>query len=361
VPRHPHTPLSPAAIRCGHEAASSRATATTNESMSGPVAVKAIDIPRSTLAETGIPATSSRYRRRTPKMRDTAALPADLRHWVARHLPGVTTAIDTSWDRDTSQVWHLDGDTAAYIKLSPSPDSYVRETNAYRHAAALGPDHAPRMLAADPILRAILTTALAGSVVRDLPLAPTTEARVHELAGRLLRRWHSHPEPASPHARQALMASMTDQATEAAVCLEKLGDQLDDLQRALVNDVATELPALAAVLPLVYRHGDYSPRNWLWNNNRQTLAVIDFEMADHGLAVQDMVWLHGAVWQNRPDLRTSFLTGYGREPTAEEHRVLILLTARLAASYLTTGLTKDEPVLIDRGRNALNDLARASV
>jgi hypothetical protein len=74
-----------------------------------------------------------------------------------------------------------------------------------------------------------------------------------------------------------------------------------------------------------------------------------------------MVWLHGAVWQTRPDLQVSFLTGYGYEPTAEEHRVLILLTARLAVSYLTTGLTKDEPVLIDRGRNALNDLARASV
>jgi aminoglycoside/choline kinase family phosphotransferase len=325
--------------------------------MSGPVTVKAIDIPRSTLTEAGTP-TTSRYRRPTPTMRDTTALPADLRRWVARHLPGATAAIDASWDRDTSQVWRLDGDTAAYLKLSPSPDSYARETHAYRHATALSPDQAPQILATDPTLRAILTTALNGSVVRGLPLDPATEAQVHELAGRLLRRWHSLPEPAPPHARQALMASMTDQATEAAICLDKLGDQLNDAQRALVNDVATELPALAAGLPLVYRHGDYSPRNWLWNPDRQTLGVIDFEMATHGLAIQDMVWLHGALWQTRPDLRTSFLTGYGREPTAEEHRGLVLLTARLAVSYLTTGLTRDEPVLIHRGRNALSDLAR---
>ncbi|HEX6467876.1 MAG TPA: aminoglycoside phosphotransferase family protein [Streptosporangiaceae bacterium] len=329
--------------------------------MSDLVAVKAIDIPRGLVAETGMPATSSQYWRRTATMRDTAALPADLRRWVARHLPGATTAIDASWDRDNSQVWHLEGDTAAYVKLSSSQDSYARETNAYRHAAALGPDQAPRMLAADPTLRAILTTALAGSVVRDLPLAPAIEARVHELAGRLLRRWHSHPEPVPPGTRQALRTSMAHQASEAAACLEKLGGQLDDVQRGLVNDVATELPALAAELPLVYRHGDYSPRNWLWNPDTQNLGVIDFEMADHGLAIQDMVWLYGAMWQTRPDLRTSFFTGYGREPTAEEHRVLVLLTARLAVSYLTTGMTRNEPVLIDRGRNALSDLARASV
>ncbi|TDD59354.1 aminoglycoside phosphotransferase family protein [Actinomadura darangshiensis] len=230
--------------------------------MSGPIAVQAIDIPRRTLAQTGTPATSSRYRRRTPKMRDTAALPPDLRRWVALHLPGVITAIDASWERDNSQVWRLGGDTAAYVKLSPSSASYARETHAYRHATALGPDQAPRMLAADPTLRAILTTALAGSIVRDQPFSPTAEARVHELAGRLLRRWHNHPEPASPRARQTLMGSMTDQATEAAVCLDKLGDQLDDDQLALVNDVAIQLPSLVADLPLVYRHGDYSPRNW---------------------------------------------------------------------------------------------------
>ncbi|MQY07158.1 hypothetical protein [Actinomadura macrotermitis] len=71
--------------------------------------------------------------------RDTAALPTDLRHWVARHLPDVTTAVDVSWGREDSQVWRLDGDTTAYVKLSPSPQNYGRETYAYRHAARLAP------------------------------------------------------------------------------------------------------------------------------------------------------------------------------------------------------------------------------
>ncbi|WP_067481823.1 aminoglycoside phosphotransferase family protein [Actinomadura hibisca] len=301
-------------------------------------------------------------------MRDTAlpddlphGLPADLRPWVARHLPGVTTATDVSWNRANSRVWRLDGDTTAYLKLSPSPRSYARETTAYRHAAVLGPGQAARMLAADPVLQAVLTTALPGRIVRDLPLDPAVETRVHEFAGRLLRRWHSHLETAAPHARQALRKELADQAAEAADCLDELGDRLDGAQRALVRDVATQLPGLAAELPLVYRHGDYLPRNWLWDADAQTLAVIDFEMADHGLAVQDMVWLHGAVWPTRPDLRAAFLTGYDREPAAQEHRVLLLLTARLAVSYLATGLARNDTVLIDRGHHALSALARTGV
>jgi Ser/Thr protein kinase RdoA (MazF antagonist) len=294
---------------------------------------------------------------------NAASLPADLHRWVEGHLPGVTHATDTSWERSDSRVWRLDADAAAaYLKVSPSLAGYTLETNAYRHtAAALDPDQAPGLLAADPDLRAILTTALAGRVVRALPLIPATEVRVHELAGALLRRWHDYPEPAPPQARQALMSYMTGQAAEASACLDSLGDQLDDAERALVSDVARELPALAADLPLIYRHGDYSPRNWLWNAEAETLGVIDFEMADQGLAVQDMVWLYGAMWPTRPDLRTSFLTGYGSEPTAQEHRALLLLTARLAVSYLAAGLASHEPVLIDRGRNALNDLVRAHV
>ena len=292
---------------------------------------------------------------------DPASVPADLHRWLADHLPGVAAATDVSWPQRTeSRVWRLEvGTTAAYVKISPSPKSYERETNAYRHAtAALNQAEAPQLIATDPVLRAILTTALVGSVVRDLPLAPAAEAQVHGFAGRLLRQWHGHAEPAPPQAGASVRASIADHASEALTCLEKLDRHLTAAQRVLVGEVARDLPELAADLPLAYLHGDFSPRNWVWNAEEETLGLIDFEMADHGLPIQDMIWLSGAVWPTRPDLRESFLAGYGRELTANEHRALLLLTARLAVSYLSAGLAKNEQVLIDRGRNALNDLAR---
>ncbi|MFD0855428.1 aminoglycoside phosphotransferase family protein [Actinomadura adrarensis] len=288
-------------------------------------------------------------------------MPAGLHRWLTSHLPDITAATDSSWPRTHSRVWRLESSTTtAYVKISPSAQSHSRETNAYRHAAAaLGSDQVPQLIATNPALRTILTTALPGSVVRDLPLSAKVEARVYELAGRLLRRWHDHPQPVPPQARENLTANLADQAAEATACLNRLDDHLTKPERILVGEAARDLTALAADLPLVYLHGDFSPRNWVWNPQTQTLGLIDFEMADHAPAVQDMVWLFGAVWPTRPDLRASFLTGYGREPTAEEHRALLLLTTRLAVSYLSTGLASNDQVLIDRGHNALEALVRA--
>jgi Ser/Thr protein kinase RdoA (MazF antagonist) len=227
------------------------------------------------------------------------SLPADLQQWVARLLPGLAAVTDVSWPRRDSRVWRVASDTGeAYIKLSPTPEDYAREVHAYQHAtSSLAADEAPRLLAADPGLQAIMTTPLPGRVVKGLSLPSETEARVHELAGQLLRRWHDHPEPVSDRARDSVMASMAEQAT---ACLERTAEHLADAQRALVEEVSLDLPGLAEGLPLVFRHGDYSPRNWLWDAERGTHGLIDFEKAVHGLAVEDLEWLCGAVW---PTLR----------------------------------------------------------
>ncbi|MGH3999151.1 MAG: aminoglycoside phosphotransferase family protein [Pseudonocardiaceae bacterium] len=287
-----------------------------------------------------------------------APLPTDLRQWVTHHLPGLDTVVDASWPRSYSRVWRVaSGTDEVYVKRSPTPQDYAREVHAYEHAARFAPHEVPRLLAADPDLRAMMTSSVPGLVVRGLPLTVEVETRVHELAGRLLRRWHDLPEQITEQARDAIRASVAEQADEAATCLERTAEHLADTQRALVQQVLLELPRLAEDLPVVYRHGDYSPRNWLWDAKHGTHSLIDFEQADHGIAVEDFVWLHGAVWPTRPDLKTAFLSGYGRELSDVEQRALPLLTARLAVSYFTTGITKQDPVLIDRGRTALEHLA----
>lgn len=295
-----------------------------------------------------------------PHMTLHSSLPADLQHWVADRLPGLTTVTDASW-RGESKVWRVASDTdEAYVKLSQTPEDYAREVQAYQHTArSLAAHEAPRLLAAEPGLRAIMTSPLPGLVVKGLSLPDQDESQVHGLAGRLLKRWHDHTEPAPDQARDAIMASVAKQADEAAACLERTGEHLTDAQRALVQEVARELPDLADDLPLVYRHGDYSPRNWLWDAEHGTHGVIDFEKSQHGIAVEDLVWLYGALWPTRPDLKAAFLAGYGRALSDAEARALHLLTARLAVSYLTTGITKEEPVLVERGRTALGHLVRA--
>ncbi|MEU3975180.1 phosphotransferase enzyme family protein [Streptomyces bacillaris] len=295
----------------------------------------------------------------------TSSLPPDLHQWVARHVSGMDTAAvaDASWPRGDSRVWKVrTGHNEVFVKLYPSTEKYEREVMGCEHATrALAADEAPRLLATDPERPAVILSALPGRVVRGLPLEQAEEQQVHRLAGDLLRRWHDAPEPISDIEHQRIMASVTTQADEAATILDRLGDQLSPAEQDLVRDVARDLPGLAQALPLAYRHGDYSPRNWLWNSEPTPghHSLIDFEESAQGLPVEDLVWLCGAAWPTRPDLRDAFLTGYGRPLSSTEQRALVLLTARLGVSYLNTGLTKTNTVLIDRGRTVLQHMVHA--
>ena len=289
-------------------------------------------------------------------------LPDDLLAWIAGHLPGVEQAGDVSWPRADSRVWRVAaGPAVAFVKLSPTWTDYQREILGFDFAArALAVHEAPRLLAADPGLLAILSSPLPGWVVRGLALEPAVEHRVHALAGELLRRWHDRSTPATEQDRQAVRESFQEQAQEAAFCLKNVGGRLSRGQRLLVQAAAADLPGLAADLPLVYRHGDYSTRNWLWDADTGRHGLIDFAMARHGLAVEEFVWLCGAVWATRPDLRNTYLAAYGRTLSDVEDRLLQLLTTRLGVSYLNTGLTRERPDLAERGHLILDRMTHQS-
>lgn len=287
-------------------------------------------------------------------------MPVDLRRWVTDHVPGADAGTDVSWPRGNSRVWEVvtAGGGSVFVKISPSARAFEREIAGYGHAGrALSPQQAPRLLAAAPDLLAIMSSRLPGDVVRDLPLEERAEREVHEQAGRLLRRWHDHSQIPTAHDAQVIRAAVTAQAAEADVCLERAAGHLDRAQHTLVQCVVAELPCLVEEVPIVYRHGDHATRNWLWNPTG-TVGVIDFETAAFGVAAEEFVWLHGAVWPERPDLRAAHFAGYGRTLSPAEERLLLLLTARLGVSYLSTGLMKDRPDLIARGRLALERMTR---
>ncbi|MGW5679615.1 aminoglycoside phosphotransferase family protein [Streptomyces sp. NPDC003860] len=284
------------------------------------------------------------------------SVPQDLLHWITRHMPDLADVTDASWPRSNSHVWRLVSPTkTAFVKINPTSEDYEREVHAYEHATrALASNQAPRLLASDPALRAIMTSPLPGKVVRGLHLPPETEARVHHLAGQLLHQWHHLDHPADPGpARDRAIAAVTRQADETATRITQIADELTPAQISLAKEAIRELPRLAEQLPLVYRHGDYSPRNWLWDADRQRLGLIDFEKADHGIAVDDLVWLAGTTWPPHPDLKATFLTGYQSPLTDSEEQALPLFVTFAAISYLHAGITQQQPQLTNLGRTAL--------
>jgi Ser/Thr protein kinase RdoA (MazF antagonist) len=63
---------------------------------------------------------------------------------------------------------------------------------------------------------------------------------------------------------------------------------------------------------LVPTHGDWQPRNWLWDDG--VVRVIDLGRADLRPAASDLVRLAAQQWRGRPELEEAFLEGYGGDP-----------------------------------------------
>jgi Ser/Thr protein kinase RdoA (MazF antagonist) len=282
-------------------------------------------------------------------------LPAPIEGFAAEAAGRFRTVIDRSWPRNTSRVWELISGTGEhfYLKQHSSARFHEREVAAYRHwTAALGPGRTPVLLAADTDLRTMLVTALPGKPARELAVPGGTEAEIHRQAGMLLRRLHDAVPPASSlPATSRVVARVEDH-------LRRSGRLLERAQVRLIRDHAARLEEMAALIPAVPTHGDAQPRNFLWDAPEERLAVIDFERAEVAPAIRDLVRLEYGPWDGRPELRASFLAGYGRMLTGAEEAALRSFAALDALSGLLWGTANDDQDVLVRSQRTL---ARLSV
>jgi Ser/Thr protein kinase RdoA (MazF antagonist) len=282
-------------------------------------------------------------------------LPSPIEGFAAEAAGRFQAVIDRSWPRNGSNVWELISNTGDhfYLKQHSSPLFHAREVNAYRHwTAELGPGRTPVLLAADPDLRTMVVTALPGQQARDLPVPAATEAEIHRQAGMLLRRLHDAAPPASS------LPTTSRVVTRVEYHLGRSGRLLECVQARLIRDHAARLEEMAALIPGVPTHGDAQPRNFLWDASDERLALIDFERAEVAPAVRDLVRLEYGPWDGRPDLRASFLTGYGRTLTSTEEATLRSFAALDALSGLLWGTANNDQDVLARAHRTL---ARLSV
>ncbi|MEU9167659.1 aminoglycoside phosphotransferase family protein [Streptomyces sp. NPDC048420] len=277
--------------------------------------------------------------------------------WATRALGARPSVQDASHPRENSRVWQLSlpGDVHFYLKISPQPLMYERETLALRHAApALGVGHAPQLRASSADHLALLLTAIPGRPLKQLVLTPAEEVRAHRQGGVLLARLHAAGDLSGPRraeAEQALQAA----ADGAENHLRQAGERVTPAEQKLVRDLAGQLRDLRP-LPLAFIHGDAWERNLMWSRHRGQAGWLDFERARFAAAVQDFVLMACATWVDRPDLRAACLQGYGRDLTPEEQHALKCLAALDAVSCLVWGPKLDDPHVTARGRRTLDRL-----
>ncbi|MGX9898740.1 aminoglycoside phosphotransferase family protein [Arthrobacter sp. SA17] len=268
-------------------------------------------------------------------------VPASVERWLGSEFGTSEVMADTSWPRNNSRVWRVRLDDAiAYLKVSPSFESFYRERSALAEVLPGASATTPMLLGADESLLTLLTTAVDGEVVRTLdpPPLPEIERTIHARAGRAVRSVHVQVEHLSGTNMDVARANRTSRLLAEAeqrltACRQLLGDQA-------VRSVGIATSALAdagSYCELGYIHGDFQPRNWLWSSTSQDTALIDFEEAQIGYVVEDFGWLFAATWAQRDDLRDAFLDGYGRQPSEREHLFLAAATVLGSLKHIADG------------------------
>jgi hypothetical protein len=279
-----------------------------------------------------------------------------LHQWACQILGRCEVAGDCSWQHRMSRVVRLRGPDGGQwiVKQHRDTDRYRAELGAYqRWVPALG-GRAPMLRAHDDGFGAILISAVAGKLaIWPAPARPpggmgqAAELAVHRDAGVALRLLHDAQPPQPCPDLGAVKTGELDQLAPDAAGL---------LSGRELAFAACEAAALTAIGPtgLVPCHGDYTPRNWLTGNG--TVRVIDFEWARLDAAPADLARLHLAIWQARPDLRASFLDGYGR-PLDDKASAALRGCAAVMAIWLTVKARQSgQPSFEQASRAALRRL-----
>lgn len=305
-------------------------------------------------------------------------------------LGEVTSVQDLSWGHGESEVWRVTSAQGnAILKAHRQRRKFLNELEAYRLWApllrpALQPGSAvPELLAArSESPRALLLGWHPGELLERLRLPRPSEAAVHERAGQFLRALHDLPvadTDALPlaHAYRQRIRTWGERAA---------GIVPDALIHAVTNQAEGALPFIAACAR-VPCHRDYTPRNWLVGmpapgsaapagarvgadaadaagapraaGAPSALVVIDFEHSQPDLYLADLQRLWVGAWRQRPDLKSAFLTGYGRRLSTAEEDALRSLSALWGLSTIVWARAHADVAFEEAGWEALRWLGLA--
>jgi len=235
-------------------------------------------------------------------------LDAAQRAWVAERLPGAEVVADVSWNLVDTTVLHVRSAGRDFVVKAAGPDDTHLPREMSAHPGYVAPlaatGQAARLLDADAAARIILLEYLPGTLV--LGTETERQSDTYRQAGELLSRLHR-------------LETRTDAEYEARATARAL-QWLDQPHR--VDSVTAEharrilSSAPASAVTMVPTHGDWHPRNWLFD--RGVVRAIDFGRFAFRPASTDLVRLAAQQWRGHPEFEAAFFEGYGPDPRDPE-------------------------------------------
>jgi ADP-ribose pyrophosphatase YjhB (NUDIX family) len=133
-----------------------------------------------------------------PDLTGRSAVPKDaVRAFAEQAVGRIARWTDVSWAREESRVWRAHGAEGGtwYVKIHQNDRFHQREVDALRGwVRALGAA-APRLVAADAALRAVVLTAVGGRSLHGATYPPEQQRRIFHRIGQLAASIHTSAPP----------------------------------------------------------------------------------------------------------------------------------------------------------------------
>ncbi|MDQ0613165.1 Ser/Thr protein kinase RdoA (MazF antagonist) [Microbacterium sp. W4I4] len=231
-------------------------------------------------------------------------LDAAQRAWVDERLPDAELIRDMSWGLVDTTVLHVRVAGEEFVVKAAGPEDTHLPREIAAHSSCTAPlittGHAALLRDSSAPLRVILLDHLPGELVLGTDAEWQSDTYVQ--AGELLRRLHEQESRTD--------ADYEARATARALYWLDQPHRVDPAAAARARAVLQAAPAPAVTL--VPTHGDWHPRNWLFD--RGTVRVIDFGRFAFRPASSDLTRLAAQQWQSHPALERAFFDGYGDDP-----------------------------------------------
>jgi fructosamine-3-kinase len=299
-------------------------------------------------------------------------IPDEAKSWLESQIGNYEILCAHRIGSSRTGVWHVQSGKGKYFfKINRRRNRWGAEVFAYKHWTSAIEPYVPTLVAVfdDGNNPGILLSEIIGIPLSETVFTEFALRNAYYKAGMLLRRLHESMSgdwfgcvddkglpidwsgnPLSLEMRHDLPGQKLDVLTKILKSGNSL-DCFDQSERQILQWAIESVECYASEKP-VPTSEDYTPGNWLVDNNGELVAIIDFENMLWGDRMLPFARLLNDYFPHYPGCEKAFYDGYGSCPPDEQPVQAKIACAIYAGHYVTLGNKEDNQGYIKRGRAA---------
>lgn len=275
-----------------------------------------------------------------------------------------------------TQVWQLESRAGIFVlKLHHNKLRWRSEVFAYQKWRQAYTPYVPDLVGVleNDAVQGILITALPGIPLREANLRQDSLVEAYKQAGKLCRRLHSfetgiqfgilgeHGTRVAMSGEPLTGALLTDPVSFVKHRLMGLFATAQGLHALRPSEIEIirialgEVDSFAGETPVPV-NSDYTPGNWLVDQDGRLTGVIDLESMGWGVRMDSIGRLLVRYFPDHAEAERAFHQGNGSNLPLENPLQARIIAVGFALSYLSFGVLADSQVTIERGRNVFRRL-----